>query len=303
MCAPSFLRYLILTDPSTQDLPTLLKEYESHAGLAVSWTMFSTSGHLTKPTGGTLESYWQCHTSILVKCIVNTQFVIGPLKQSHMLLYKNGTCAVGEDFVPVNGGNQECSRKRLVLNHYVLRSRAEFYAKSVRGSGAGNHKGVVFFKGTKAAAKYNCTDAVELMRGRAWRRDLPSIEWSRFPAPPGPPVPPIAPKPPKPPSRPLSPPAPPYICPPVPRGYTFHANLGHLGDDISCLRDADGATWTVDQRAAACDAIARCYSFTVERTGSCLKVVSGNLAKQSRLNSFLPMSKTCRGIYIKTDGR
>ena len=272
--------------------------------------LFSTSGLLVRPAGGTLESYWKCHTSSLVKVIVNTRFVIVPHKQSHQFLYKTGTSAVGEDFIPLSGCRREFSRERLVLNHYVLRSRAEYHAKTVRGSGAGNHKGVDFFRNTEAAAVENCTDAMALMRGRAWRRDLPSIKWTRTlppPVPPGSPAPPFVPEPPpspEPPSEPAappsSPPAPPYICPPVPRGYTFHAHQGHLGHDISCLRDVNGATWTVDQRAASCDAIARCASFTVERTGSCLKVVSGPLAKQSKLRSFLPTSKTCRGIYVKT---
>jgi hypothetical protein len=32
--------------------------YEAHGGLAVSWDTFGSSGHITRPPGGSLKSYW-----------------------------------------------------------------------------------------------------------------------------------------------------------------------------------------------------------------------------------------------------
>ena len=140
--------------------------------------MFSSSGHQTKPAGGTLESYWKCYHSGIVKSIVNTEFVVGPV-DPHTFVYKDGMIAVGEDFLPINGSRRAFSMEYVVLNHYVLRSWAEFTAKILRGSGDGGHKSLNFFYAIDAAAKANCTYAVELMKGRTWQRDLPSIEWAR----------------------------------------------------------------------------------------------------------------------------
>ena len=35
--------FLVLTDDSVADLPTLLREYEAHGGLAVNWRLFGSS--------------------------------------------------------------------------------------------------------------------------------------------------------------------------------------------------------------------------------------------------------------------
>jgi hypothetical protein len=36
-----------------------LQDYESYGGLGVNWVMFGSSGHKTRPKGGTIASYWQ----------------------------------------------------------------------------------------------------------------------------------------------------------------------------------------------------------------------------------------------------
>ena len=52
----------ILADPSTARafLPTLLAAHAGAAALAVHWVMFGTSGHVTRPAGGTLAAYTRC---------------------------------------------------------------------------------------------------------------------------------------------------------------------------------------------------------------------------------------------------
>ena len=36
-------------------------DYEAYGGLGVNWVVFGSSGHLRRPAGGTIPSYWQVH--------------------------------------------------------------------------------------------------------------------------------------------------------------------------------------------------------------------------------------------------
>ncbi len=83
---------ILRKDPS---LPALLKHYEEYGGLALSWTVFGTSGHINRPPGGVLASYDKCTPRgayLRVKTIVNTRFALAS-KDLHTFHYANGSYA------------------------------------------------------------------------------------------------------------------------------------------------------------------------------------------------------------------
>ena len=51
--------FLLLTD-GTPDLPTLLRGYEHHGGLAVNWRMFGAGG-IQRKQPSTVEAYTKCY--------------------------------------------------------------------------------------------------------------------------------------------------------------------------------------------------------------------------------------------------
>ena len=53
---------------------------------------------------------------------------------------------------------------RVVLNHYVTKSREQYQQKMDRGSGMGNRKSIEFYDLTQHMATESCTYAVQLGR-------------------------------------------------------------------------------------------------------------------------------------------
>ena len=47
------------------------QDYEPYGGLALSWVVFGSSGHVTRPTGGALRSFTKCASYIilLISCL------------------------------------------------------------------------------------------------------------------------------------------------------------------------------------------------------------------------------------------
>ena len=83
---------------------------------------------------------------------------------------------VDENFNRVDGPKTaQFSGEKVVLNHYVLKSLADFNEKSARGSGDGGRKPLHFFHNMDKAMNANCTDAVSLMKGR-----VSNLESSNF---------------------------------------------------------------------------------------------------------------------------
>lgn len=164
--------FLLLRNRSVKDLPTFLKDYELYGGLVVQWRIFGSNRHLVKPNGTVLENYLTCYLSDGVKSIVNTRYVVSTVGNAHAFKYSDGKYAVNEDLQRVDGaGTVHRSINKVVLNHYVTKSAAEYLAKVARGSGDGrSKKGEAYFNYTNKWAIWNCTDAIELMKGRVWNR-------------------------------------------------------------------------------------------------------------------------------------
>jgi hypothetical protein len=121
--------------PSYEPLPEVLKEYERHPGVVVSWCIFGTSGHLTKPAGLTIEEFgyrteYPPGSAELVKWIVDPARTERSLN-AHRYALREGT-AVNENHDVREGGVEEVTFERLRLNHYAHRSREEYVAKLAR---------------------------------------------------------------------------------------------------------------------------------------------------------------------------
>ena len=158
--------FLFLRDPNISSMPQLLKEFEGYGGLAVNWVQFGSSGHVHRPHGGTLASYWKCipkhHPENLhVKSIVNTKYVERATGDPHHFTYLDGKQAVSEKFVPVNGARSDSNEiSRIALYHYVTKSRDQYVHKIGRGSAMKNFKTIDFFDAVEKEATSNCTDAM-----------------------------------------------------------------------------------------------------------------------------------------------
>lgn len=114
-------------------LPSMLEEFEPHAGLALNWKVFGSNGHKRRPTGLQIENYTKAladtvpgHTH--VKSIVDPRranFFFNP----HMCTALEGAI-VREDGVPITEGRSAtASWKKGQINHYLYRSKEDFYAK------------------------------------------------------------------------------------------------------------------------------------------------------------------------------
>ncbi|KAK9834848.1 hypothetical protein WJX81_003498 [Elliptochloris bilobata] len=143
--------FFVLRDPSVPSLPALLEEFEDFGALAVNWQVVGSSGHVTKPAGGTLAAYTRCLPASRtanrhVKAIANMQYVRHAGVDPHSFVYKDGKFAVNSACEAVGGAMAERAvHDRVALNHYVTKSRTEYADKMVRGSAMGNQKTIEFF--------------------------------------------------------------------------------------------------------------------------------------------------------------
>eukprot|EP00887_Chlorella_sp_A99_P002866 scaffold6.g2866.t1 len=104
-----------------QDLPTFLGHYEAYGGLSLNWRLFSSSGHVRRPEGGVLANYWRWPLRVAEQGVHSASFV--PPFYS-----------VDEAFRQVVGGHTSTwAGSRIVLNHYVTKSREDMEAKVARG--------------------------------------------------------------------------------------------------------------------------------------------------------------------------
>ena len=110
------------------DLPAVLSDYETHAGVAVCWLLFGSNGHRTRPSGLVTENYCRRAPWIdrHVKCIVDPAKVTGPEIGGHRFYCIEGTHIVDENHRAIAGAFSESpSANVLCLNHYLIKSREE----------------------------------------------------------------------------------------------------------------------------------------------------------------------------------
>ena len=123
------------------DVRILLKNYESFGGLAVSWLVFGSSYHILKPRELQIESYvyrskndFKPH-NMLIKSIVQTAHTLSPqADNTHAFTYNPGYYCVNEKYEQVFGIFSRNTTEIIQLNHYRLRSYADYLDKMRRWS-------------------------------------------------------------------------------------------------------------------------------------------------------------------------
>lgn len=133
--------------PSTgYDIRSIIPQY-GHPGhpigaIAVHWHIYGSSGHLEKPDGLVIENYTKRATDNFVfnrhvKSIVNLKNAYRPLT-SHLFEVKYGIFDDSGNDLHMGAPfgffeEKEATHKLLRCNHYHVRSKAEYYKKSMRG--------------------------------------------------------------------------------------------------------------------------------------------------------------------------
>ncbi len=121
----------------TQDIPSLLIDYENFGGLAMNWSMYGSNGHVARPTVPHIEAYTtrtplHYYLNHHIKSIVHPQYVM-KCTYPHAFQYYPGFDCVNEKYEPSYGPYSGFSGEKVVVNHYFNRSREDFDVKMVRG--------------------------------------------------------------------------------------------------------------------------------------------------------------------------
>ncbi len=122
------------------DLRVLLSEFEPYAALAMTWTMMSSSGHITRPRGPVIKNYRQrmpyaaTAANLHIKCIVRPSKTLAVYKP-HVFRYAPGEVCVNDEHypVPVDAPFTFSNRRLVSLYHYFYRSQQDYEEKLLRG--------------------------------------------------------------------------------------------------------------------------------------------------------------------------
>ncbi|PNH09421.1 hypothetical protein TSOC_003948 [Tetrabaena socialis] len=152
--------------------PFAAQEYEPYPALGVNWRVFGTGGNV-QPLPSVLPNYVRCTKSGYklnrhIKSIVNVARVESLGGNPHQFYYKNGSKAVNELKVEIEGAFSPPSHTRVALHHYQTRSAAEYLRKVARGRGsaAGLHvslgQSLATLQEYDAESTEQCTEGLDL---------------------------------------------------------------------------------------------------------------------------------------------
>ncbi len=114
-----------------------LTKFEKFGGLSVEWEIINSSNHLTKPHGLVIENYFQTieDPERHVKTVIQPDRVRNTIGNPHNFVFKNGYCAVDENFEQVENAFRYGKPRSLEVHshHYVTRSREEYLVKVGKG--------------------------------------------------------------------------------------------------------------------------------------------------------------------------
>eukprot|EP00879_Flechtneria_rotunda_P018575 GHRR01019491.1.p1 GENE.GHRR01019491.1~~GHRR01019491.1.p1 ORF type:complete len:342 (+),score=104.91 GHRR01019491.1:616-1641(+) len=155
---------------SSSNLAVFLSQYEQHAALGINWVLFGSSGLQQRPSNGPLGSYTSCVSpnhweSTHVKVIANTGGVLGAGRTPHEIAVRPGKHTVDVDGQTFKGPKTTTAKwHKLVLHHYVLKSKSEYETKIARGSGAGNTKTWSYWDYLEGLSNHTCTWGLPISR-------------------------------------------------------------------------------------------------------------------------------------------
>lgn len=117
------------------DIRDFLDDYNQYAGVGANWAMFSSNGHLERPSGGILENYTAClGLDPHIKRIVQPAMT-KVAKSAHHFTYCAGKFCANEDGIPIPGFCTYPIADKIRINHYYYKSRNDFQEKIGRGLG------------------------------------------------------------------------------------------------------------------------------------------------------------------------
>ncbi len=124
---------------TTSDMRAFLAPYEPYGGLGIYWLTFGASGHRTRPAGLQIQNFTLAtpatfEPNSLIKSVVQPAYCFYPARVHHFI-YRPGYGVVNENFAPIlDPQHPPRSTSKIQLNHYYIRSEAEFREKIARGS-------------------------------------------------------------------------------------------------------------------------------------------------------------------------
>ena len=143
-----FVRFLPVEDfPSSslnsKSFPAVLHRAEARgcAGLSHLWTVFGSSGHISRPKGGVLGHYSKCHQGNMWKTFGFTKYMTGRT-YIHNVEYKEGYAY--------------CDAKETRIDHFAIKSWEDFQKKMKRGSGNAVKREKDYFDGFDAMSNVTC---------------------------------------------------------------------------------------------------------------------------------------------------
>lgn len=149
---------------SGKQITEILPKYEKHGGLTLNWMIFSSSGHVSRPTGGVVRSYTKCTSrdpflNKHVKSIVNTEYVNRSANSPHWFHYNQRVFSVDVNEVVMKGFINKPTEdlfREIYLNHYITKSEEDFERKSKKGGGTGRKRDIKFFHDVNAMCNDTC---------------------------------------------------------------------------------------------------------------------------------------------------
>jgi hypothetical protein len=141
--------YIVVVNKSLS-IPDVLRGYEAYGGLILSWKVFGSSGHVTRPTGGLLTNYNRCVDDYRVKTIGNMEYTTGSINQPHSMSYKEGYYSVDTEknanpgpYNPLDqkGAVPQVLHSIMYINHYHTKSLQDWEIKMKRGRRAAFNAG------------------------------------------------------------------------------------------------------------------------------------------------------------------
>lgn len=116
-----------------RDINLFLTEYERFAGLGIHWRVFGSCGRLSRPEAIAPAAYPNViRKSPHIKSVVQNSLVERALSPHHFR-FKEGSCCVNEDRIPVVGPRSYHTSRLVQINHYYYQSQQDFAAKIERG--------------------------------------------------------------------------------------------------------------------------------------------------------------------------
>jgi hypothetical protein len=128
----------IVPKTATGNLPEFLSAYESFGGLGLNWLVFGSNGHSERPDSPQIQAYTRrtLKTNLIndhIKSIVQPKHVKRVPLDPHHFVFKKGKYCVNENFERLRGPRVKHTSNKIQLNHYFLRSLADYKEKLERG--------------------------------------------------------------------------------------------------------------------------------------------------------------------------